>query len=113
MLSPSISIVQDGHPCWKIGLWIWFVSYNKLIVRIPNLFDCKPRLTEFSFHHFVRLTMKGGLQSRAAYIFFCSLSKGLDQWFLTFFTYLTLLSNTITRFTPNTFSGALFLKIRN
>jgi len=36
----------------------------------------------------------------------------LEQWFLTFLTYLTLLSNKITRFTPNTLSGAHLLKIR-
>jgi len=28
-------------------------------------------------------------------------SDSLDQWFLTFFTYFTLLSNKITRFTPS------------
>jgi len=38
---------------------------------------------------------------------------GLDQWFLTIFTYLTLLSNKMARFTPNTRSGAHLLKIRN
>jgi len=37
----------------------------------------------------------------------------LSQWFLTFFTYLTLLSNKITRFTPNALNVAYFLKIRN
>ena len=31
------------------------------------------------FKHFVRLTIKGGLQSRAACIFFFTLSKGQDQ----------------------------------
>ena len=31
------------------------------------------------FHHFVRLTIKGSLQSRTAYIFFFSLSKCLDD----------------------------------
>jgi len=33
--------------------------------------------------------------------------KVLNQWFLTFFAYLTLLSNKITRFTPNTLNGAI------
>ena len=37
----------------------------------------------------------------------------LRQWFLTLFTYLTLLSNNITRFTPNTLGGGHLLKIRN
>ena len=37
----------------------------------------------------------------------------LDQWFLTFFTYLNLLSNKITRFSPSTLSGVHLLKIRN
>jgi len=34
----------------------------------------------------------------------------LDQWFLTFFTYHTLLSNKITRITPNTLNRAHLLK---
>ena len=33
------------------------------------------------------------------------LLHSLEQWFLTFFTYLTLLSNKITRFTPNILIG--------
>jgi len=37
----------------------------------------------------------------------------LNQWFLTFFPYLTLLLNKITRFNPSTLSGAHFLKKRN
>jgi len=41
------------------------------------------------------------------------LLNSLDQWFLTFFTYLTLLSDKITRFTLNTLNGAHLLKIRN
>jgi len=35
---------------------------------------------------------------------------GLVQWFLTFYTYLTILSNKIIRFTPNSFNGAHLLK---
>jgi len=35
----------------------------------------------------------------------------LVQWPLTFFTYLTLVSNNIIIFTPNTLNGAHFLKI--
>jgi len=31
------------------------------------------------FHHFVRLAIKCGLQSRAACMFFLTLSKGLDD----------------------------------
>jgi len=30
-------------------------------VCLLHLFDCKPRLMKFFFHHFVRLTIKGGL----------------------------------------------------
>jgi len=37
----------------------------------------------------------------------------IDQWFTTFFTYLTHLSNKITRFIPNTLNGANLLKIQN
>ena len=37
---------------------------------------------------------------------------GLVQWFLTFYTYLTILSNKIIRFTPNSFNGAHLLKKR-
>jgi len=40
-------------------------------------------------------------------------NSGLEQWFLTFFTYLTLSSNKITRFTPDTLSGAHVRKMRN
>jgi len=36
------------------------------------------------------------------------ITKHLTQWFLTFFTYLTLLSHMITSFTPNTLNGAIF-----
>jgi len=34
------------------------------------------------------------------------------QWFLTFITYIALVSNTIARFTPDTLSDAHLLKIR-
>jgi len=27
----------------------------------PYVFDCKPRLIKFFFHHFMRLIFKGGL----------------------------------------------------
>jgi len=37
----------------------------------------------------------------------------LQQWFLNFFTYLTLLSNKVTRFTHNAVIGAHLLKLRN
>jgi len=33
----------------------------------------------------------------------------LDQWSLTFFTYLTLLSNKVTRFSTNTLNGGHLL----
>jgi len=36
-----------------------------------------------------------------------------EQLFLTFFTYVTLLSNKIAGFTPSTLDGAHLLKIRN
>ena len=39
-----------------------------------------------------------------------SVCELLVQWFLTFFTYLTLSSNKITKFTPN---GDHLLKMRN
>jgi len=39
--------------------------------------------------------------------------QSIAQWFLKFFKYLSLLSNKITRFTPNTLNGADLLKIRN
>jgi len=50
------------------------------------------------------------------FLFFCIASvsmQSLAQWFLTFFTYLTLLSNYITRFTTKTLNDAHFLKIWN
>jgi len=37
----------------------------------------------------------------------------IEQWSLNFFTYLALLSNKITRFTPSTLSDVRLLKIRN
>jgi len=33
---------------------------------------------------------------------------GPEQWFLTFFTSLSLLSNKITGFTPNTLNGVIY-----
>jgi len=36
-------------------------TFNSRMLQLPYLLDCKPRLTQFFFHHFVRLTMKGGL----------------------------------------------------
>jgi len=41
------------------------------------------------------------------------LRDGIIRWFLTFFTYLTLSSNNIARFTPSTLHGADLFKIRN
>ena len=40
----------------------------KFTFALPYLFDCKLRLIKF-FHHFVRLIIKSGLQSKAAYIY--------------------------------------------
>jgi len=34
---------------------------EEVIFYVPYLFDCKPRLIMFVFHHFVRLTTKDGL----------------------------------------------------
>jgi len=40
-------------------------------------------------------------------------THSLTQWFLTFFTYVVLLSNKTTRFTLSTLNGTHLLKIRN
>jgi len=37
-------------------------------------------------------------------------TENLEQWFLTVFTYHTLLSSKVTRFTSNTLNGAYLLK---
>ena len=38
--------------------------------RVPYLLDCKPRLIKLFFPSYLRLKFKGGLHSRAVYIFF-------------------------------------------
>jgi len=48
------------------------LKHNRLNVAFnytPYLFDFKPQLAKFIFHYFMRLVIKGGLRSRAAYIF--------------------------------------------
>ena len=64
---------------WQVRQNVQFAFFIQEANIIPHLLDCKPRLIKLFFHHFVRLTIKGGLQSRAAYIFFFSLSKCLDD----------------------------------
>ena len=51
-------------------------------MHIPYSFDCKPQI--IVFFHFMRPIIKGGWQSRAPYIFFFTLWKGIDdaQFFL-------------------------------
>jgi len=41
------------------------------------------------------------------------MTECIDQWFLTFSTYLTLLSNSIARLNLNALNGVHLLKIRN
>jgi len=49
------------------------LAANSMCSWVPYSFDCKPRLTKF-FHHFMRLTIKGGLL-----FYFFTLSKGTDD----------------------------------
>ena len=44
---------------------------DRIALCIPYLLDCKPRLIKFFFPSCLRLKFKGGLHSRAVYIFFC------------------------------------------
>ena len=45
------------------------LTCRKFSKSIPYLLDCKPRLIKFFFSSCLRLKFKGGLRSRAAYIF--------------------------------------------
>jgi len=64
-------------------------QFKSAAYHLQYLFECKPRLIKFFFQYLVRLTTKGGLQSRAAYIF----SLGYRQVYLddvqSFFGYVS------------------------
>ena len=87
-------------------LWIPLKRYRAEVKLLVTEHNCKvkknlPAIQQLSISYASDRTEPASLPPSL---------NSLQQWFLTVFTYLTLLSNKITRFTPNTHNGAFCWK---
>ena len=102
----------NARCCWSKFSWKWMVKEDKFVCK-PVLNSLVSRFFLFSSMTCTTVTGKRCDLYLRRCTLWCIVRFSIGQWFLTFFAYLTILSNKISKFIPNTVSGAHLLRIRN